>query len=157
MTTQSWDEKHMGLARYLTSWGKDRSRNVACVIVGPDQEIRSTGYAGMPRGLDDTKEERHQRPAKYKWVAHAEANAVYNAARVGIPVGGCTIYVPWYPCVDCAKAIIQSGIKRLVATEPNWDDPIWGADFKIVKEMLEELGPDIIKVDFMAGSMGAPK
>lgn len=148
----------MALARHLTTWGKDRSRNVACVIVGPDHEIRSTGYAGFPRGLDDTKEERHQRPAKYKWTEHSERNAIYNAARIGIPVEGCTIYVPWYPCVDCARAIIQSGIKRLVVTEPNWDDSIWGADFKLVREMLEELGPEVLKVDFLSGpSMGDAK
>jgi dCMP deaminase len=159
-----WDEKFMGLARHLSTWGKDRSRNVACVIVGPNHEIRSTGYAGIPRGLDDTKEARHKRPAKYLWSEHAERNALYNAARVGIPVEGCTIYIPWYPCMDCARGVLQSGISRLVATEPDWNDKVWGEQFAVVREMFEEIGygPGTpnggIRVDFMAGpSMGAPK
>lgn len=145
----------MELARHITQWGTGRSRNVACVIVGPNHEIRSTGVAGFPRGVDESKDERHERPAKYGWGEHAERNAVFNAARVGIPLEGCTIYVPWYPCMDCARAIVQTGITRLVATEPNWDDPIWGGGFRMAREMFDEIG---FRVDFMDGpKMGDPK
>src|SRR5260370_34651295 len=104
----------MDLAREIARWSKDRSGGVGCVIVGPDNEVRSTGFNGFPRGVNDEVESRHERPAKYKWTEHAERNAIYNAARVGIPIEGCRIYLPWFPCMECARAIIQTGIVELI-------------------------------------------
>ena len=130
----------MSLAREIAHWSKDRSRGVGCVIVGPNNELRSTGFNGFPRGVDDEVEERHQRPAKYKWTEHAERNAIYNAARVGIPLEGCRIYLPWFPCMDCARAIIQAGISELVCMEPSPHDSTWAADFADVPQMLREGG-----------------
>lgn len=135
-----WDTRFMELAGLVAQWSKDRSRKVGCVIVGADKSIVSTGYNGFPRGVNDDEEARHERPAKYKWTEHAERNAIYNAARIGTALAGCSMYIPWYPCMDCARAIIQSGISELVCVEPNWNDPVWSSDFKDVPTILKEGG-----------------
>ena len=92
----------MLLAHHLAHWSIEKGRRVGAVIVGPDNEIRSTGYNGLPRGVNDAVEERHSRitGAKYVWSCHAEQNAIFNAARIGIALKGCAIYVPWFPCVE---------------------------------------------------------
>jgi dCMP deaminase len=136
----------MNLARHIATWSKDQSRGVGCVIVGPDHEVISMGYNGFPRGIDDTVDERHQRPAKYSWTEHAERNAIYNAARQGVSTKGAVMYLPWYPCMDCARAIIQCGIAELVAVQPDWNDERWGKDFNMVHGMFIEVG---LKVRFV--------
>ena len=130
----------MALSQLIATWSKDRGRKVGSVIVGPDNEIRSTGFNGIPRGVDDDVEERHQADngEKYLWVSHAERNAIYNAALLGVSTKGCTIYVPWYPCIECAKAIVQSGISTLVCFEPDLDDDNWGKGFEKSLIILEE-------------------
>jgi dCMP deaminase len=129
----------MALAQQLAGWSKDRSRQVGCVVVGPHQEVRATGYNGFPRGIDDTVEARHERPAKYAWTEHAERNAIFNAARVGVSLDGCTLYVSTlFPCVDCARGIVQVGIKALVTSPPDFDDPVWGEGFRTAKAMFDE-------------------
>ena len=132
MSNTHWDSRWMALAQLVATWSKDRGRKVGAVIVGPDNEVRSTGFNGIPRGVDDDVEERHDAASgeKYLWVSHAERNAIYNAALLGVSTKGCTIYVPWYPCIDCAKAIVQSGIGRIVCFEPDLSDSNWGKDFE---------------------------
>lgn len=137
---ERWDARFIQLAECVASWSKDRSRRVGCVVVGPHREVRSLGYNGFPRGVDDEVEGRHERPAKYRWTEHAERNAVYNATRSGTSLAGCTAYVTWYPCADCARAFVQSGIAVLVSPRPDFDDERWGADFRVVEEMLGEAG-----------------
>lgn len=110
------------------------------------KKLVSLGWNGFPRGLNDEVPERHDRPLKYKWTEHAERNAIYNAAAKGHPLLRCTIYLNWYPCADCARAIIQAGITEIVCYEPDWQDERWGADFRVVKEMLDEVG---MKVRFL--------
>jgi dCMP deaminase len=136
----NWDQYFMGIAGQIALRSKDRSTKVGCVIVGPDNEIRATGYNSFPRGIDDGNEARHQRPEKYLWTEHAERNAVYAAARVGIPLKGCRAYLPWFPCMDCARALVQAGIVELIATEPDLNNPKWGEDFKRVGTLLSEAG-----------------
>jgi dCMP deaminase len=138
VTQEEWDRRFLAIAAETASWSKDRARKVGAVIVGPNKEIRSTGYNGFPRGIDDDVDERHERPLKYEWVEHSERNAVYNAARCGIPTEGCTMYTLWFPCTDCARAILQSGITKLVTSKPELDHPRWGEKFKIVVQMFEE-------------------
>jgi dCMP deaminase len=144
----NWDRRFMHLAMVIATWSKEKGRRVGAVIVGPDNEVRSTGFNGFPRGVNDDIEDRHNRDTgeKYIWSSHAERNAIYNAARVGIPLKGCKIYVPWYPCIECAKAIIQSGIDELIAFQPDFDDQKWGEDFKRVQIMLSEAG---VRIRFM--------
>lgn len=136
----SWDSRFMDLARFVSEWSKDRSTKVGAVVVDSRHHVRALGWNGFPRGLDDEIEERHGRPAKYQWTEHAERNAIYNAAAAGVPLAGCTIYIPWFPCCDCARAIIQAGVAEIVCMPPDLGDERWGADFRVVTVMLEEAG-----------------
>jgi dCMP deaminase len=145
-----WDDRFITLAQFVAQWSKDRSTKVGCVIVGPNREIRSVGYNGFPRGVNDDVEERHQRPAKYLWTEHAERNAIFNAARGHTDLENCTAYVPWFPCMDCARALVQSGIHTVVAFRPNLDDPKWGQDFQNTITLFEEAG---IVVRYVEGSV----
>jgi dCMP deaminase len=135
-----WDQKFMSLAQHIGTWSKDRGRKIGAVIVGPDNEIRATGFNGIPRGVRDDVEERHDRETKekYIWGAHAERNSIYNAARIGVALKGCRIYSTLFPCIDCVIAIIQSGIVELITTPPALDDPQWGEGWKRGLIMLQE-------------------
>ena len=135
-----WDKRFMNLARHVGQWSKDRSRRVGCVIVGEGNDVRAMGFNGFPRGVDDDKEVRHQRPAKYLWTEHAERNAIYNAARAGTSLQGCRMYLPWFPCIDCARAIIQVGIQELVAVRPDLSDEQWGDGFNAALDLFAETG-----------------
>jgi len=115
----NWNEYFMALARLVATKSKDESVKVGVVIVGPDHEIRSTGYNGFCRGVNEHKAERWERPIKYKWVEHAERNAIYNAARMGTPTNGCIMYTGSPPCADCSRAIIQAGIKEIIIPTNN--------------------------------------
>jgi dCMP deaminase len=152
MAGTNWDARFMGLAHYIAGWSKERGRRVGAVIIGPDNEIRATGHNGFARGVNEDVASRHERLSgeKYFWSSHAERNAIYNAARVGIAINGCRMYVPWFPCGECAKAIIQSGISELVAYEPDLADERWGADFRRVQQMLDEAG---VRVRFIGRLM----
>jgi dCMP deaminase len=134
----SWDNRWMDLAGFVAHFSKDRSRKTSAVIVNDRQDLIGIGWNGFPRGLNDDVPCRHERPAKYQWTEHAERNAIYNCAAHGTATRGCRIYMPWYPCADCARAIIQAGIVEIIAVEPDWDDPKFGSDFKMVREMLGE-------------------
>ena len=93
---------------------KDKSTQIGAVIVGKDNEILSTGYNSFPRGLNDSIEERQERPEKYFWFEHAERNAIFNAARIGVSLKNSTIYITsGIPCMDCARGIVNSGIKTV--------------------------------------------
>ena len=129
---------------------KDRSTKLACLIADEDLSPLSWGYNGFPRGVNDNLDERHQRPAKYLWAEHAERNAIYNAARSGIKLkGGIMILPRLVPCVDCARAIIQSGIKKLYIENEalTGDNPravVWRENWDIVKSMFDESGVEVI-------------
>ncbi len=149
MFSLKWDERFMLLAHHIGAWSKERGRRFGAVIVGPDREVRSMGYNGIPRGVEDDLEERHAVTggAKYLWAAHAETNAIFNAARVGVPLKGCAIYVPLFPCADCAKAIIQSGIVELVTYRPEpSSEPVWAVSFEVSQKMFAEAG---VRVTFL--------
>lgn len=137
-TSRLWDDRYMNLAKHVAEWSKDRNTKVGCVVIGPDREVRSIGYNGFPRGINDDIEHRHARPDKYTWTEHAERNAIYNAARVGVPLKGCIMYLPWFPCVDCARAIIQCGLQELVAIEPDTTHSQWGEQFASALVLLQE-------------------
>ena len=148
-----WDRRFLELAATIGTWSKDRSAKTGCVIVGADRLVCSTGFNGFVRGVDDNIASRHERPAKYSWTEHAERNAIYNAARMGVSLVGTTCYVNWFPCVDCARAIIQTGMVRLVGLQPNHNDVKWGTDFKFALDMFDEVGLEFTLFDLP--SLGA--
>lgn len=138
-----WDHYFMNLARAVSERSKDRSTKVGCVLVGPDNEVRSTGYNSFPRGINDDAPERHERPEKYLWTEHAERNAIYAAARVGTPLKNCRAYLPWFPCMDCARALVQAGVVELIAVQPDIDTPKWGEEFKRSTTLFSEAGVSV--------------
>lgn len=145
--SKSWHQHFIDMAQLVADKSKDRSTKVGAVIVGPENEVRSTGYNGFPRKVNDNACERHLRPEKYDYTEHAERNAIYNAARVGIPLSGCTLYLNWtpIPCPDCTRALIQSGISRIVGpdrTFPNHGKD-WHKTFEHSMAMIREAGVTI--------------
>ena len=138
----SWDEYFFLLVDTVALKSKDPDTKVGCVIVGPDHEIRTTGYNSFPRGIRDNAAERTQRPAKYLWIEHSERNAVYNAARMGTSLKGCISYQSWLPCADCARALINVGIKEIVVdfreTNPWFQNDRWDDSMEVSKTMLDE-------------------
>jgi dCMP deaminase len=136
---EKWDLRFLKIAKEVSSWSKDESTKVGCVIVDEYKIIRSVGYNGLPRGLDDNIPERQERPLKYNYFNHAEDNALNNCNIVGVSTLNCTIYVTMCPCSACARNIIQSGIKRVAFIEPNHEMVFrWGEDFKVSLNMFEE-------------------
>jgi dCMP deaminase len=146
-------EYFFDMADLAAKMSKDESTQCGSVIVGPGHEIRSTGYNSFPRGINDNLKERQERPQKYLWIEHAERNAIYNAARMGVSLVGCRIYQDWLPCADCARAIIQCGIKEIIidsASPQNgsqeWKDR-WGESLRVSLTMLKEAGVQVLIFD----------
>ncbi len=135
----SWDDYFLGLADAAGTRSKDGSTQVGCVIVGDYQMVVSTGYNDLPRQVENLPE-RFEAPEKYLWVEHAERNAIYMAARRGVALEGSTIYMQSMPCVDCARAIIQSGIRHITTRDPYKisNSGHYDSQFPVVLTMLQE-------------------
>jgi dCMP deaminase len=125
-----WVEYFRNLAHNVKLKSKDINTQIGAVIVGKDKEIVSTGYNSFPRGIDDTKKQRQEKPEKYFFFEHAERNAIYNAARIGVSTKGTTMYLSCgVPCADCARGIINAGIVRIFCEKggsasrgPKWEE-----------------------------------
>ena len=148
MTTKL-DLRFIGLAQHISTWSKDPSTKVGCVVVGEDREIRSTGFNGFPRGIDDDEDRLMDREKKYPLICHAEENAIMHAARIGVSLKDSTAYVTWPPCSRCARSLIQAGIKEIVYPETGKIPERWIEDFTISDSMLNEAGVAVrsIKLD----------
>ena len=146
----SWDQYFMTMAYLVSMKSKDPSTRVGAVIVGPNHEVRSTGYNGFPRGYDDRRVRYEDREHKLLVCNHAEENAILHCAMNGISANDCTIYAPWFPCSRCAKSIIQSGIKEVVY-DANFignrkgSERDWQNSMDISREMFDETGVSIRK------------
>ena len=110
----NWDEYFMGIAMLAARRSKDPSTQVGACIVSPDNIIISTGYNGMPKGCSDDEFpwDREGEETKYPYVVHAELNAILNAS--GRDLRSSRLFVALFPCNECAKAIIQSGVKEVI-------------------------------------------
>ncbi len=119
----SWDEYFMGVAILSGMRSKDPNTQVGACIVSPDHKILSMGYNGFPKGCSDDEFpwEREGEPLenKYFYTTHSELNAILNYR--GGSLEGATIYVTLFPCNECAKAIIQAGIRRIVYDSDKYD------------------------------------
>jgi len=145
----SWDEYYLSICEVVAARSKDPNTQVGCIIAGPAHEIRSTGYNSLPRGIRDDVPERFRRPAKYLWMEHAERNAIYNAARCGTPLEGCTIYIALMPCMDCARAIVQAGIKEVVISGDRmnqYSSEQYNEHFGLVETLFQEAGVTVRRV-----------
>lgn len=138
MVSLKWDTRFLLLARHLATWSKDPSTQVGCVIVGHDREIRTTGFNGLPRGIEDTLERLSNRELKYPLICHAEENAILHAARIGVSLSGCTAYVTWPPCTRCARSLVQAGVREVVFPEGLDIPDRWRDDFRMSLDLLYE-------------------
>jgi dCMP deaminase len=142
----NWIEYFRNIAEQVKLKSKDKKTQIGAVIVGKDNEIVSTGYNSFPRGINDDVEERQERPEKYFWFEHAERNAIYNAARIGVSTKDCTLYLShWFPCADCARGIINAGITKIYCERPDGNDKSssFTESFKRSEEMLLEAGVEV--------------
>jgi len=134
----NWDEYFMGLAHLSAKRSKDPSTQVGAVIVNEEKRVVGVGYNGFPYGCEDSAfpwtRDGDTLDTKYPYVVHAELNAILNSIQ---KLNGCTIYVSLFPCNECAKAIIQSGIKYIVYESDKYADT---DSVKASKKMLEAAG-----------------
>lgn len=140
----TWDEYFMGLAHLSALRSKDPNTQVGAAIVDENHRVVSVGYNGFPTGVSDDEfpwsREGDVLTSKYAFVVHAELNAILNSQR---SVRGCTIYVSLFPCNECAKAIIQSGIKKIVYESDKYN----GVDTNIAsKRMLKAAGVELVHI-----------
>ena len=133
-----WDLRFIELAKHISLWSKDPSTKVGCVVVGEDREIRSTGFNGFPRGIEDNEERLTDRHKKYPLICHAEENAIMHAARTGISLKNCVAYVTWPPCTRCARSLIQAGVSEIVYPKEVEIPERWEADFDMSLNMFKE-------------------
>ncbi len=142
----SWDEYFMGVALLSAKRSKDPSTQVGACIVNDKNKIVGAGYNGLPIGCDDDEfpweKQGEFLNTKYPYICHAELNAILN--NIGMDLGGCKIYTALFPCNECSKAIIQSGIKEVIYLS----DKYAGTDvFKASKLMLDKAGVQFRKVE----------
>lgn len=144
----SWDKKYIRLAREISTWSKDPSTQIGAVAVGEKGQLLAQGYNGFPRGIEDSADRLNNRKEKYKYVVHAEMNCIYNATYNGVSLNGSTMYIYGLPvCSECAKGLIQVGIKRVVSTAITDATPEnWVESTKLTKQIFEEAN---VKYDFI--------
>ncbi|MEE3487438.1 MAG: dCMP deaminase family protein [Bulleidia sp.] len=142
--TLSWDEYFMGLAHLSALRSKDPSTQVGAAIVDENHRVVSVGYNGFPKGCSDDEfpwdREGGVLDTKYAFVVHAELNAILNSPR---SVNGCTLYVSLFPCNECAKAIIQAGIKKIVYESDKYSQ----TESTIAsRRMLKAAGVELVRI-----------
>lgn len=139
-----WDMRYLSLAKEIAGWSKDPNTKVGAVTIGDKKEVLSQGFNGFPRGINDTDERYSDRPIKYQYMVHAEMNAIYNASYRGTSLNGATLYIYGLPvCSECAKGIIQVGIKKVVVQKIK-EDKNWNQSVKLSQQMFDEAGVELI-------------
>ena len=140
----------------VASKSKDPSTKIGAVLV-TDNVLISEGYNGFCRKVNDNVANRWERPAKYSWIEHGERNSIFNAARRGIATENSVMYTQGIPCVDCARAVIQAGVKKVICHK-QWEDAFkeltangrtWTQD--ISAEMFGEAGVEVVRIDKQFG------
>lgn len=144
-----WDSHFLNLCAGISDMSKDPNTRVGAVIVGPDREIRCTGFNGFPRGIADDAR-LAERDQKLKIVVHAEQNCICNAARVGVSLRDCTLYLAatddtgavWGgpPCSRCTVHVIQAGITTIVSRPQKAVPSRWHEDLALAGQLIEEAG-----------------
>lgn len=132
--TSKWDERFIRMAELVGSWSKDPNGGCGAVITGEERIVYGVGFNGFPRGVVDYDQRLDDRDVKLKLIVHAEANAILNSRT---NLRGATLYCTRPPCSECAKLIIQSGIRRVVCC-PLSPNSKWLADLEITRMMFDE-------------------
>lgn len=142
-------KKYMRVAEAVASLSKDESTKVGAVLIGPDGEGGPWGYNGAPRGssIDDRQSE-ISRETKRAFFEHAERNAIFSAARSGTKTDGMSLVVTHFPCAECARAIIQAGIRQVVCKSPaEGFAERWAESIALSRQMLAECDVDVIEIE----------
>jgi len=154
--TERWNRHFLKLALVHSELSKDPNTRVGSVIVGPDKELLSAGFNGFPRGISDTEERLSDRDTKLKLMVHGEMNALLAAARTGMKLKDCTLYLActddsglvWGgpPCTRCTVEIIQVGIAEIVSY-PNKPAPSkWHEDTAFARDLIDEAGISYVEI-----------
>ena len=147
------ESEYLALAYHYSLKSLDPSTQVGACIIDAEGKILSYGANNLPFGIKWT-EDRYQRPVKYDWVEHAERNAIYRAAKQGYKTDGTIMYTTWFPCGDCARAIIQSGIKEIVLhKEGRGAVEHWAESLTIARCILDEAG---VIMRYISGTFDIP-
>jgi dCMP deaminase len=147
-----WSKRYLNLAKEISQWSKDPSRKIGAVAIGDKGQVLSQGYNGFPRGVNDKSGRYADREQKYKFVVHGEMNCIYNACLNGTSLDGATLYVYGLPvCSECAKGIIQVGIKKVVM-QYDGDAPQWEESFMTTSIMFKEAGIICLRYDMSENS-----
>jgi dCMP deaminase len=123
----------------------NRVRQVGAVLLTRDG-TESAACNTFPAGVRDLKE-RHEGDGRFVWMEHAERHAIFEAARRGLATAGAHLTTTFFPCIDCARAIVDSGIACLDAPAPAFTDPVWGPSFERSQIILQEGGVEIRTVE----------
>jgi len=139
-----YNMRYIDIAKAISQWSKDPSSKIGAVAVGEKGQILAQGYNGFPRGIADTPERYNDRETKYKFVVHAEMNVIYNASYNGVSLDGADLYIYGLPtCSECAKGIVQVGIKRVIM--PNMRYPeFWMKNWEESKKIYDEAGVEYV-------------
>lgn len=148
MFTNEWDKRYLRLAEQVSTWSKDPSSKIGAVAIGHKGQVLSQGYNGFARGVRDDLDPRWEiRERKYKFIVHAEMNAIYNATYNGVSLDGSALYIWGLPCCsECAKGVIQVGIKRVVMPKMDFPEK-WAESFKLSETMFRESGVEYEFID----------
>lgn len=143
MLSDKWDLRFMDLAKHIAGWSRDPSTKVGAVAVDSRKRLVASGFNGLSRRVEDSQERLHNRTTRYSLTVHAEINMLISAER---SLRGCTVYLwPMPPCSQCAAALIQAGISRIVAPAPAPDlADRWGESIELAVMAMREAG---VKVD----------
>ncbi len=134
-----WHPRFLELAEHFSSWSRDPSTKIGAVAISEARQILSIGYNGFPRGIYDYDERLKVRETKYKYIVHAEQNLIYNACHNGISLNGSTLFVYGLPvCGECAKAVIQVGIKEVYCGFDGEYKDNWKASVGLAEDLFNE-------------------
>ena len=143
---EKWHRRFLALSEQIATWSKDPSRGVGAVSVSANKQVVSTGFNGLPRGVED-RPERLERPVKYDLIVHAEMNAIIQCARNGVSPIDCAIYSSFFPCVNCAIAVVQAGIRTVVTYLPESGDDHWLDSIDKSRTVFDEAGVEFLELE----------
>jgi len=141
-----WHQRFAQLAAEVSTWSKDPSTKVGCILVR-DKKVISTGYNGLPKSISDSFERLTDRTVKYEITIHAEQNAVISAALHGVSTVGCSAYVTFHPCSRCVSVLINAGIESIYVAGGLDIPDRWLENFILATKLLEEAGIPLKIID----------